>query len=111
MTAEKGTPEGPGGQPGQTVDDSNVAEFYANFVACNITPLDMNLIFGRAGIPVASPHDLEVPWNSNLKYVARVSLPLAVLPLITKLLEGQLDRAKSKGMISVEEIKAEPVKS
>jgi len=74
-------------------------DFYANVVACNVTPFELNLIFGRAAVPLEFPIGEQVKLEENVEYFARVALPVNLLPAITKLLNMQLEFSKQQGYL------------
>jgi hypothetical protein len=81
--------------------ERGVPDLYANVVLSNVTPWDFNLIFARASVPLESRPDERVNLQKNLNYVARVALPLQVLPLLIRLLAGQLEAARREGLLEM----------
>jgi hypothetical protein len=86
--------------PQPAFDSSAAIELYSNFVAANASPVDFNLLFGHGTIPhePASAGGGQVPWPTNVKYLAKIAIPLGVLPPLIKLLQMQLERLKAAGV-------------
>jgi|GEM_PF-6246939 len=89
------------------VAEPPVVEFYANVVAANVTPLDFNLIFSRVALPVNSQPGKEVNLLLNQKYLARVTLPVMLLPALIRVLQTRLESAEKHGMLKL--TRAEPI--
>jgi hypothetical protein len=77
---------------------ASFVELYANVVAANVTPVDFNLVFSRAGLPVDLPSGETKGWTENIQPVARVTLPVILLPLVLQVLQKQMDNLKADGV-------------
>ncbi|MGH8045652.1 MAG: hypothetical protein ACREKL_00270, partial [Chthoniobacterales bacterium] len=67
------TPTADKGAEPATQSPETFPDYYANVMKANVTPFDVNLIFGRAAVPPSSPDNTEVPLLSNISTVARVA--------------------------------------
>jgi hypothetical protein len=76
-----------------TDPDAQVAPLYSNFVQVTLSPLDFTFHFGWYAIPPEPPAQLpangtvDVPVTS----VAKVSIPLGIVPAIRDLLDRQIE--------------------
>lgn len=74
-------------------------DFYGNVVKANVTPYDLNLIFGRAAIPANAPDKMEIRLVDHISTVVRVAVPIASLPSIVRLLQHELEIAQGRGFL------------
>lgn len=71
---------------------------YANYVAANHTSYELTIFFGQVSTPghALDREDLGDPPVIEAKYVARVSIPVALLEPTIKVLQGQADKIKEE---------------
>jgi hypothetical protein len=77
----------------------SMPDYYANVVKAHFTPFEINLAFGRVLIPFDAPDEVSVSLFDHITPVARIGLPLVVLPSLIKLLELQLRKAREQGLL------------
>ena len=71
---------------------------YANFVAINHTPYELTMFFGQVSNPghALDLEDLGDPPVIEAKYVARVSIPAAIVDRTLDALKKQADKMREE---------------